>query len=142
MTESIRVDAGLKRIKINDDPDRILEFNPLDVLFAEKFYALIDTFEEKNKELMGRLAGLEVHEEKDKHGLPERTPERIELINEMIDFLYENIDDLFGEGTSQLVFEDARNLDMIRQFFEGLMPFIQEAREEQIKKYVPESSQS
>ena len=38
------------RLLINDDPNRVITFNPKDVVFAQKYYSLIDFFIEKQKE--------------------------------------------------------------------------------------------
>ena len=133
--KKITIDAGLLKIEINDDPDRIISFNPLDTLFAEKFYRLIDIFEKKDAEYKKRMAKLDKEKEKDKHGLPINVAEGLALMRELSEFCRENIDELFGEGTSQIVFEDARNLEMIEQFFNAVVPLIKKARQDQVKKY-------
>lgn len=133
--KSIRVDAGEIRLRINDDPDRVITFNPFDLLFAEKFYALLDEFEKKDEELQERMAELAMDEAKDKHGLPKNTPETIALMSETAEYIHEKIDDLFGEGTSEAAFQGQKNLEMIVQFFEGIVPYINEARSERIEKY-------
>ena len=135
MSDSIRVDAGIKTILINDDPDREVSFNPLDILFAEKFYALLDEFHVKDVEYKKKIKELEEIEGEDEYGLPENMPETFKLFNEMLNYLFEKIDGLFGKGTSKIVFGEHRNFEMIQQFFEGLMPFIKKARSERIKQY-------
>jgi len=37
--DNLRIDTGIKKILINDGPE-FIEFNPSDVIFAEKFYKL------------------------------------------------------------------------------------------------------
>ena len=133
--DSIRVDAGQKRILINEDPTRVVEFNPSDVLFAKKFYALLGDFDQKNVEFQKRLSELDEMRDKDKFGLPKNLPDSIGLANEMADYLHEQIDNLFGDGTSEAAFQGQKNLEMIEQFFTGLLPYIQRAREEKIEKY-------
>ncbi len=135
MTDSIQIDAGIKRILINKDPERVVSFNPLDILFAKKFYALMDQFHIKDVEYKKRIKELEAIEGEDEYGLPENMPETFELFTEMVDYLHEQIDDLFGAGTSKTVFEHHKNFEMIQQFFEGLMPYIKKARADKIKKY-------
>jgi len=133
--DSIRVDAGQKRILINDDPNRVVEFNPSDLLFAKKFYALLREFDQKNIEFQKRLIELKEAEKEDKFGLPDNLPDSFDLMDEMCDYLFEKIDELFGAGTSKIVFEDNRNLEMVPQFFDGMKPFILKARAEKVKKY-------
>ena len=48
--DTIRTDKTIKRLTINDDPDRVIEFDPTDVLFIEKFYQLYREFEQKQIE--------------------------------------------------------------------------------------------
>lgn len=136
MAESIKVDAGEVRILINDDPNRVVSFNPLDILFAEKFYRLIEVFDEKHEEYQKRIAELEAEEGTDKFGLPENMPQTFELMKEMCDFVHEEIDKLFGEGTSDIVFQGARNFDMIEQFLDGLIPYIEKARADRVSRYI------
>ena len=133
--DSIRVDAGQKKIRINNDPKRVVEFNPSDLLFGKKFYALLEDFDLKNLEFQKRMDELEKSEGEDKFGLPKNLPDSFALVNDMCDYLFEKIDDLFGAGTSKIVFEDHRNLEMIPQFFDGMVPYIKKARTERIEKY-------
>ena len=44
--DSLRLD-GVVRLAINDDPERVITFVPDDILFAERFYALLDALKEK-----------------------------------------------------------------------------------------------
>ena len=134
-TESIRVDAGLKRILINGDEKKVLEFNPYDILFAERFYALIEKFEQKRKEYDVRFEELEKSKVEDVHGLPKNLPDSFALMRDIVGWLHNEIDTLFGPKTSKMVFGDQVNLDMVQQFFDGLFPFIEDARKERLKGY-------
>ena len=137
---NITIDTGTKRITINDDPDRVLEFNPSDVLFAEKFYALLAEFETQMENYRTQIAAAEAVTATDEKGLPINAAARIALVRETCEYVRSKIDFLFGEGTSEMVFGDVLNLDVFTQFFAGIIPFIQEARSEAVKKYaVPKS---
>jgi hypothetical protein len=48
--ESLHINTGGIRLCINDDPNRVIEFNPQDLSFAERFYSLLSDFEGKEKE--------------------------------------------------------------------------------------------
>ena len=102
--DNLRIDSGLKRIMINDDPNRFIEFNPNDVLFAEKFYALIKVFEEQEVKFQERIEQIQKNEEKDAYGIPVNTQETLDFVVEVCNFLREQIDKVFGAGTSQTVF--------------------------------------
>jgi hypothetical protein len=133
--DSIKIDAGVKRIAINDDPNRVIIFNPTDVAFAERFYALIGDLEVKQVEYQERAEALDLETEVDENGMPANTPAGMAFSREVCEHIHGKIDDLFGEGSSQIIFEGMLSIDMIHQFFEGLLPFFQSVREERLAKY-------
>jgi hypothetical protein len=133
--DSIRIDTGVKKILINDGPDYI-EFNPNDVIFAEKFYELIGDFENKLTEYQERSKIIDANKEVDEYGIPKNAKELMELTHEACDYLRQRIDYLFGDGTSQKVFGNVLNLDVFTQFFEGITPFIKAGRTAKMKKYM------
>ena len=136
--DSIRIDSGIKRISINDDPERVISFNPSDVTFAERFYRLLGEFESKQAEYEKRAEALDASPtELDEHGLPANAGEKIAFMREVCEFMHERIDYLFGAGTSQKVFEGVLALEPIGQFFDGIVPFIQKSRSEKVAKYTP-----
>lgn len=135
--DSIRIDTGIKRIAINDDPDRVIAFNPQDISFAERFYELMRNFEDKQNEYMARAEELDQGTETDTNGLPVNLGDRIAFMRDICEYYHAQIDSLFGDGTALKVFDGALGLDMIKQFFEGITPFIQHARQEKISKYQP-----
>jgi hypothetical protein len=136
--DSIRIDSGIKRISINEDPERVISFNPSDVTFAERFYKLIGEFEAKQAEYEQRAEALDASpNELDGHGLPANAGEKIAFMREVCEFMHGKIDYLFGNGTSQKVFEGVLSLEPIGQFFDGIVPFIQKSRSEKVAKYAP-----
>jgi len=127
---------GVKRIAINDDSDRVIEFNPSDILFAERFYHIYQEFEQKQDEYLKRSEELDAQgNDLDEHGMPANTGERLEFMKEVCGFVRGKIDHLFGEGASQKAFGDALSMDMIAQFFEGITPYVEKARTNKITKY-------
>jgi len=136
--DSLKINSGVKRIMVNDDPNRVIEFDPTDITFAERFYSLIGEFETKLDEFSKQSAILEAATELDSHDIPVNIPDRLELLKEICKFIKDRIDFLFGAGTSEKAFESSLNLDMFTQFFEGVTPFIRTARSEKTKKYMKE----
>lgn len=132
----IRTDGSLKRLVINGDPNRVIEFDPSDVLFIEKFYQLFRDFEAKQAEITKRAKELD---EENKRladaGEPLNLAGGLTFLKEVCTFLREGIDGLFGEGTSQKAFGDSLSLDAITQFFDGVGPHIWETRSLKIKRY-------
>lgn len=134
MTDTIRIDAGEKRILINDGPE-VLVFNPTDVVFVEKFYNVVGEFKQKQIEYEERATEIDGQVEVDPDGLPINMAERLKFVRELCQFSRERIDFLFGEGTSQNLFGDVESLDMVEQFFTVLTPFVQQERDKKIEKY-------
>jgi hypothetical protein len=133
--DSIRIDDGTKRICVNDDPARVITFNPSDVVFAEKFYGLIGDFETKLGEYQARSVDIENDNKTDGNGLPVNLGQRMALLREACEYIRSQIDNLFGVGTSQKAFGDTIAIELFPQFFEQITPYIQSVRAEKVKKY-------
>ena len=133
--ESLHINTGEIRLCVNDDPARVIVFNPTDISFAERFYGLLGEFEVKEKEYRRKAEALQQNTETDAFGIPKNFGPALALLRETCGFLREKIDDVFGAGTSQAAFGDANTLDMFEQFFGGITPFVQIAREKQVGKY-------
>ena len=134
--DSIRINTGEKRIAINDDPERVIVFNPGDIGFAERFYQLLQDFEAKQVEYQARAEDLD-NQALDERGIPSKIGESLALLREVCEFLKERIDHLFGAGTSSKVFGETMTLDMFEQFFTGIVPFVQTARSGKVARYAP-----
>jgi hypothetical protein len=133
--ESLRID-GFIQLAINDDPERVISFAPDDIMFAERFYRLLDALREKETEYRKRAGELSENKAVDDYGIPEMAPAGIDLLRDVCDFMRDEIDKLFGEGTSDKAFGEIRSLDMIEQFFKGITPYIQNARQSKTQRYV------
>lgn len=133
--DSLRIDTGEVRLCINDDPSRVVAFNPTDISFAERFYGLLGEFEVKEKEYREKASSLQQDTAVDEMGIPKNFGASLSLLRETSAFLREKIDTVFGAGTSQAAFGNANTLDMFEQFFVGITPFVQKAREKQVSKY-------
>ena len=94
--DSIRIDNGEKRICVNDDPSRVIVFNPSDIVFAEKFYNLIGNFETRLTEYQGRSADIDADKSTDGNGLPANLGQRMALLREACQYIRDQIDVLFG----------------------------------------------
>jgi hypothetical protein len=132
--ESLRID-GAVQLAINDDPERVISFVPEDVLFAERFYSLLDALREKEEEYRDRVTVLSENKAVDAYGIPENATAGIALLHEVCDFMRDEIDGVFGAGTSEKVFGEVHSLDMIEQFFKGVTHYIQKARQKRTRKY-------
>lgn len=138
--ESLHINTGEIRLCVNDDPDRVIAFNPTDISFAERFYGLLSEFEKKEKECRQKAEALQSNTETDSLGIPKSFGPALALLRETCGFLRQEIDKVFGLGTSQAAFGGANTLDMFEQFFDGITPFVQKAREKQVSKYTAPAS--
>lgn len=135
MTQSLHIDTGEIRLAINDDSNRVIVFNPSDVLFAERFYEMAGTFEKTLTQYQGQMDALEKVKEVDENGVPVNAEARTKLVKEICTYFREQIDELFGAGTSQTVFGNSLNMYAFTQFFEGITPFIKQARTRKVETY-------
>jgi len=133
--DSIKINTGEKRICINDDPNKVIIFNPSDVTFAERFYSLIGELETKLQEYKKRGEILDNVTALDSNDIPINLDARLALLRETCEYMRSKIDILFGADTSQKAFGDAMVLEMFEQFFTGITPYIQSVRAEKIAKY-------
>lgn len=139
--QNIKIDSGSVRLTINDDPARLVEFNPNDVGFVERFYSLMSRFEEKEKEYAARIKELSACEELDAFGIPKNMRENLALLQDACTFMREQIDFVFGAGTSMRVFGNMNTLDMFEQFLNGIVPHIQAVRTDKVVKYTGNRAQ-
>lgn len=133
--DSVRIDTGVKRLMVNGDESRVIEFNPEDIVFVERFYGLIKGFEEKADEYAEKAKALRENNEVDSMGIPVNAPETIALVADFCNYLRGEIDKVFGEGTSEKAFGSAQTMNMFEQFFDGITPYIRGARAEKVDKY-------
>jgi hypothetical protein len=133
--KNLNIETGSVSLSINDDPERVITFNPSDVVFAERFYDMIAKFETKQIEYEARMKEIETVEGEDKYGIPLNMGEQLKLIHEVCDYFMAQIDYIFGEHTSEVVFGTNRTLNMFEQFFNGITPFVSEARNKAVSKY-------
>jgi hypothetical protein len=132
---SMKIKTDMIRIVVNDDPNRVVKFNPSDVLFAEKFYNLLDEFKTELGKFSERAKEIEKVTAKDAEGIPLNTGAKLSLTVEFCNYMDAKIESLFGPGTCAAAFDGTKEIDMYEQFFEGIMPFIQKARKDKIQKY-------
>lgn len=142
MPQSIQINTAEVRILVNDDPNRVIAFNPEDIDFIDAFYDLIGEFDVKIEEFKQRELILQKNKAVDKYGIPVSKKEEIKLTKDLCAYLREKIDALFGLGTADTAFGKVNTPDMFVQFFDGITPFIQHAREKKVQKYTAKAAAS
>ena len=134
---SITIDTGVKELLVNDDPTRVIRFNPKDINFAERFFRLVDELDAKWVDYQNKYSELLSDDVESKPSIPANVEKQIELVKTFCEELRSQIDLVFGEGTSQTAFQDSLNPEMFVQFIEGITPYIQGERLNVVKKYLP-----
>jgi hypothetical protein len=124
--ESLQVRTGQISLKIlDDDGDErgVFRFNPEDIESAKRVFALQEELVVKQKEFEEKMA---------KAGASE---ERINVLDEIVDYFNGAIDSCFGEGSSQILFGGAKTVSMYENFFEGIAPYYEKAAKKRTAKY-------
>ncbi len=133
--ESLKLNHGTIRLAVDDDPNRVIAFNPADVGFVERFYGLIGLLEAKEQEYQARIQQVD-ETAKDEHGLPANLGQQLQIIKDICVDLRSEIDGVFGVGTSQAAFGNINTLSMFEEFFVGITPYIQQARSDKMQKHL------
>lgn len=121
------IDTGVKRIDIirNGENVGVFTFNPTDYVEAQKHANIITELEQQQKEYAAKAAEL------DKNGTDK---EKIDFFVDFLGGFLEKIDDVYGDGTSDMLFGGALDIDAILSFFKQLQPFYAEASEQRKAK--------
>lgn len=138
--DSLNFQTNEIKLMINDDPSRVIKFDPSDVLFASGFYKILGEFNQKMIDLQKGAKELEQETAIDENGLPINAAERLKFVKEVCEYLRSKIDQLFGSGTSQTVFGDGMSIQAIEGFFEGVMPYVEKARNKKLAKHINKNS--
>ncbi len=139
--DSLQIKSGKKRIQITDEnggEKGVLEFNPSEFAFIEKYQELLINFTEKSGKIdeLRQAAGLV---EVDSENIREQSDVIFTAVKELYDFFENEIDGLFGTGTSAMLFSEERDVDEYHQFLEGIAPYIQGERAKKMARYAPPS---
>lgn len=110
-------------------------FDPSDIALAERFYDLMEYFRARQDEYEKRLRALDAEQMLDEHGIPSNARARLSLAREACLDVHKKIDEVFGAGVSDMAFGGTLSFDAIEQFFDGLMPYLDEASQARIRKY-------
>jgi len=139
----IKINTGVIRLEVDCDgvKDEI-SFNPNDVIFMENIYRLMSELEKKKKVYEETEQKLNANTGIDENGIPVNMKERLSLISDICFYIKGQIDEVFGVGTSNKLFGNANTLDMFEQFFDGITPYIQSARESKLSQYKNSTSRN
>lgn len=134
--KSLNIGNNKIRLAINNDENRIIEFDPNDVRFINRYYSMIANFEIKQKEFMDKAAEIDKITTYNSFGMKVSDIEGSKLTLEMCEYMREQIDFVFGDGTSDTVFGDTIYPGMIDEFLSGIAEYISSSRNSKIEKYI------
>lgn len=124
--EQLQIFTGMISLEILDDEGKqrgIFRFNPTDMTLCKNIFDLQSSFKKKENEVKAQLANCEDNKDK------------LEIVCEICDYYNEQIDNIFGEGSCDILFGKSKSLFQYIQFFEGVTPYIAGARKKQMDKY-------
>ena len=124
--ETLRIDDGAVRLAVNGDEDRVITFYPTDVHFAEAFFDLVQAFTDKKAEFDRKTY--------------ETAEEELADLREVYTFMRREIDKVFGAGTCQTAFGDHDCLTAYIQLFNGVRPYIANARKKELERYLGDTN--
>lgn len=124
--ESLQVRTGQVSLKILDDFGKergIFTFNPEDINSAKAVLQV-------QKQLPEFEAA---YDKKVKEAVTDE--DKVQCLDDMVTELNKTIDEIFGEGSSQVLFGGAKTISMYFDFFEGIQSYYDKASKSRMAKY-------
>ena len=131
--QSIRFDDGFKEFMINDDPSKVIRFNPSD-------YGIIERFNTARKDILNEIEKLQKDFDIKPDGTPDVPDDELEEAAEMMSkarkLICDKVDYIFGNPVSEIAFGNQSPLSSIKgiplfeRFIRAAQPYI----EEEVKK--------
>lgn len=98
-----------------------ISFDPQDIGFAQSFCDLMEGLTTREQEYRG-LENSDVGE-------------RLRQLRMLCAWLREQVERVFGPGSAEVLFGSSCSLELFRQFFEGVEPYIRAGRAKKTAKY-------
>jgi hypothetical protein len=140
--QSIKFDDGFKEFMINDDPSRVIRFNPAD-------YGIIERFDKARKEIAAEVDKIQEDINIKPDGSAEDDlGEAADLLDRTNKLIRDKIDYIFDSQVSDIAFgrqsplSSVKGLPLFERFIRAAQPYIekevrkeQEASQKRISKY-------
>ena len=120
------INTGMISLDVEDSDGSkrgVFRFNPTDISLAKHVLEMQTEIAERGKEFDERINACETPEDK------------VKVLFDITEYYRKMIDDIFGEGSSQILFGDAHTLGMITDFIDGITPYFNKASANRMKKY-------
>lgn len=125
---------------INDDPNRVISFNPHDARLYERVILFYNEVKVKQEEFEKRAAKESESDEKDANGVPANLAKSAALMRETVDWLCEQLDIVFGAGTSMKAFGYTFTFEDFQTFMEFVLSFFSQESQERVTKRLNKKS--
>ncbi|MEG1011749.1 MAG: hypothetical protein RR215_03420 [Ruthenibacterium sp.] len=121
---TIAIDTGALTLPVVRDGTAVgtLVLHPEDTAFLTKFYALLPKLEQQRADLAAALQSAD-------------TGMTLTALSAACEMLQVQIDEVFGAGTSALVFDGVCSLHLAQQFFAGVAEALRTARAPKLAAY-------
>lgn len=129
--ENLAIDTGAVELTIDGDPNRVIQFYPTDVKFAQAYYSLADRF----GKLRNEVSEKERQINESQAAPEEKIAQSLALSDSVYTELETGIDQVFGPGTYKTVFGNHCNVGMVANFFYGISKYVRAARDREISRY-------
>lgn len=122
---NINVKTNKKRLALNGDENKIIEFNPQDLNTRKKFLKAKNEVFEAQRNFDVKLNNLQ-------EGDIEKA---LELEQELFEFTKKIVDDIFGIGTTDMITDKDIDVIAVCNFIVAITPYFKEVNEQQKNKY-------
>lgn len=114
--ERLQLKTNRVQIVIDDDPERVITFNPNDVQLRDRIYKLGKTIKSRQSEIEKRIQEFESLEGEDELGVPLKDIAAHNMMVELAEFIIKEIDATFGIGTSEKLYFDGFDFESTSNF--------------------------
>lgn len=128
--ESLNIETSKKRLCLNGDESKIIEFNPEDLDTRKKFFDASKEIFQKQREY--DIAVKEIESEQDDM---KKTEKAFELEQNLYNLMKSIVDDIFGNGTSDMITDGKSNIFSLVNFIIAITPYFRAVTDKQKNKY-------
>lgn len=128
--ESLNIETSKKRLCLNGDESKVIEFNPEDLDTRKKFFDASKEIFQKQREY--DIAVKEIESEQDDM---KKTEKAFELEQNLYNLMKSIIDDIFGNGTSDMITDGKSNIFSLVNFIIAITPYFRAVTDKQKNKY-------
>ena len=134
--QSLRFDDGFREFMINDDPNRVIRFNPAD-------YGILERFNTARKQILSEMEKIQGDIDINPDGTPnvaeDELKEAAQMLGQVRKLICDQVDYIFGSPVSESAFgtqsplSSVKGLPLFEKFIKAVQPFIEkEVKAEQL----------